>query len=111
MSLEYVKSMTGVDNEQIQQIYESVERRLLIKLKPIASETIPEDLEHVVDEITIARFNYIGSEGMSRETVEGHSATYLTDLFKPYDGEIDDYISRNTDEDPEARRDGVVYFI
>ena len=73
MSLEYVKSLTG-DNPQVEVIYNNIAERLLHRIK---DTKIPLELEYVVDEATIRRFNRIGSEGKKSESVEGHSVTYI----------------------------------
>lgn len=50
--------------------------------------TVPSDLDHVVTEAAIARYNRIGSEGMSSESLDGHSAAYTENILDQYDGEI-----------------------
>lgn len=109
MSLEYVKVMTGVDNAQVDAVYNAMTKRVLQMIASTGATEVPDELDFVVDEVSIARFNYIGSEGMSRESVEGHTATYIDDLFKPYMTIIDDYIDSKVD--PPVRDTGVVYFI
>lgn len=51
---------------------------------------IPESLTHIVVELAVARFNRVGAEGMTEESVEGHHAKYqsFADLLEEYDGEI-----------------------
>lgn len=105
MSLEYVKSLTG-DNPQAEVIYNNIAERLLHRLE--ATE-IPLQLEYIVDEATIRRFNRIGSEGMKSESVEGHSVTYIDgDELAPYESVIKGYLD-SLDED--GRKLGVVYFL
>src|SRR5699024_12549456 len=79
MSLETVKTLTGVDNEQITAIYTMYEKRLFSRLEKSLLEVIeiPEELEYVLTECTIARFNRIGSAGMESESMEGHTAKYV----------------------------------
>ena len=60
MSLEYVKSLTG-DNPQVEAIYNRIAERLLHRIK---DTEIPLELEYIVEEATIRRFNRIGSEGL-----------------------------------------------
>ena len=67
MSLDYVKSLTG-DNPQVEVIYNHIAERLLHRIK---DTEVPLELEYIVDEATIRRFNRIGSEGMKSESVEG----------------------------------------
>ena len=78
MSLETVKTLTGVDNEQITAIYSMYEKRLFSRLEKSLLEVveIPTELEYILTECTIARFNRIGSEGMESESMDGHTAKY-----------------------------------
>ena len=105
MSLEYVKSLTG-DNPQVEVIYNNIAERLLHRIK---DTEIPAELEYIVDEATIRRFNRIGSEGMKSESVEGHSVTYLDeDELAPYESVIVAYLEALL---PDERKKGVVYFL
>src|SRR5690625_3382690 len=106
MSLEYVKSLTG-DNPQVEAIYSKIAERLLHRIK---ETEIPLELEYIVDEATILRFNRIGSEGMKSESVEGHSVTYdMGDVLDLYESAIQDYLE-SLEPEPD-RKKGVVYFL
>ena len=105
MSLEYVKQLTG-DNPQVEAIYNNIAERLLHRIK---DTEIPAELEYIVDEATIRRFNRIGSEGMKSESVEGHSVTYIDeDELAPYESVIVAYLEALL---PDERKRGVVYFL
>ena len=105
MSLEYVKSLTG-DNPQVEVIYDNISERLLHRIK---DTEVPLELEYIVDEATIRRFNRIGSEGMKSESVEGHSVTYIDgDELEPYESVIVAYLEALL---PDERKKGVVYFL
>ena len=105
MSLEYVKSLTG-DNPQVEVIYNNIAERLLHRIK---DTEVPLELEYIVDEATIRRFNRIGSEGMKSESVEGHSVTYIDgDELAPYESVIVAYLEALL---PDERKKGVVYFL
>lgn len=69
---------------------------------------IPDELNYIIEEIVIRRFNRIGSEGFKSESVEGHSINFyeLKDEFVPYQEIIDDY----KDDDTSSGR-GKVMFI
>ena len=106
MSLEYVKSLTG-DNPQVEAIYSKIAERLLHRIK---ETEIPLELEYIVEEATIRRFNRIGSEGMKSESVEGHSVTYIDeDELAPYESAIVAYLEAQEPDD--KRKPGVVYFL
>ena len=103
MSLEYVLTLTKGDEEQINAIYSQTAKRLLGRLRKSLPELelveVPDELDHIVDEVTIARFNRIGSEGMSSESVEGHSASYNDNHFADFEADIQGYIDFNTEAD------------
>ena len=106
MSLDYVKSLTG-DNPQVEAIYSKIAERLLHRIK---ETEIPLELEYIVEEATIRRFNRIGSEGMKSESVEGHSVSYLDgDELAPYESAIAAYLEAQEPDD--KRKPGVVYFL
>ena len=94
MSLETVKTLTGVDNEQITAIYSMYEKRLFSRLEKSLLEVveIPEELEYILTECAIARFNRIGSEGMESESMDGHAAKYIDKDLSDYEHAIQAYI-------------------
>ena len=110
MSLESVKILTGVDNEQITTIYTMYEKRLYRRLEQslLEVEEIPTELEFVLTECAIARFNRIGSEGMESETMDGHTAHYVDKDLSDYEHAIQDYIDSQVIVPPTK---GVVRFL
>jgi len=56
----------------------------------VGVDTIPSSLSFVVTEISIIRFNRLGSEGMTAESHEGFSTTYASNDadFTPYLSQI-----------------------
>ena len=49
---------------------------------------MPGELEYIVTEVSIARFNRIGSEGLSGHTVEGEALTFKDNDFDQYADDI-----------------------
>ena len=94
MSLENTKVLLGVDNPRVDTIYSMYEKRLLSRLDKELLEVIeiPPQLEYVLTECTIARYNRIGSEGMESESMDGHSAKYVDRDLSDYEGELQSYI-------------------
>ncbi|WP_071025992.1 phage head-tail connector protein [Peptoniphilus raoultii] len=70
----------------------------LMALLPKEIKEIPKELEFIVVEIAVKRYNRIGSEGMTSETVEGHSINFSTSDFDEYADFIDKFIEE-LDED------------
>lgn len=48
----------------------------------------PEEMNHIILEVTIMRFNRIGSEGLSSHTVEGESLSFTDSDFDGFMTEI-----------------------
>lgn len=52
----------------------------------------PEEMEHIIREVAIIRYNRIGSEGMASHTVEGESQSYADGDFSAYADEIQAFL-------------------
>ncbi|MDM8100939.1 phage head-tail connector protein [Oceanobacillus oncorhynchi] len=109
-----VKTVLGIqDNLQdpvLEVFTENIRSLLLGKLRIVNKtiETVPSELDYIIEEITIRRFNRIGSEGMKSESVEGHKIDFY-DLDKeldPYMDIINDY----GDDDSKPKRGKVLLF-
>ena len=77
------------DNVLVRSIIDLVESQLLVRT---GEDEVPERLEYIVINVSVARYNQIGDEGKSSMTVEGESASWLTDLFAPYEKDIQAYL-------------------
>lgn len=75
----------------LETIGELVGERLLMAIKaeaPLATE-VPEELEYIAVEVIVRRFNRIGSEGMTSESMGGHTADFEGgDDLDPYRDDI-----------------------
>ena len=93
MLLNRIKTLLGVtDNDEL--IYEITELTKSKIINYINEVELPLELEFVLVELTIQRYNRIGSEGIASESVDGKSVSY-EDIFENYKPYLDDYISRN----------------
>ena len=95
MSLENVEILLGIENdERIENLYDRYKGLLLSRLQKSVSDidVIPLELEYIVEELTIARFNRIGSEGMKSESMDGHSASYAEKSLAEYENDILQYL-------------------
>lgn len=90
--LEDIKRLLGLDDstrdDLLNTIISITESRLKVLLGVSA---VPDELAYIVTEVTVARFNRIGSEGLSAHTVEGESQSWSEADFSPYADEIDAY--------------------
>lgn len=75
MSLLNVYDLTGVTDKQLTTIHDIVEKRILVRLLAhgIDVSAVPKELEYVLDELIIRRFNRIGSEGFESEKTDSFS--------------------------------------
>ena len=96
LALERVRPLVGVANddgdldEKLDLIIELTEDRLQILLQGLE---IPRKFLYIVVEVSVVRFNRIGSEGVRIDSVEGESQHYVEeDDFDKYMGEINDYL-------------------
>lgn len=74
-----------------------------IKVELPLQEEMPLELTTTVTELIIIRFNRIGSEGLKKEMVEGHSSEYSFDDEGVLWQEIRDWIDANIEPAFKAR--------
>lgn len=97
--LENLKMLLGLENDEskddlLSLIIKLVTARLTILLGGIEP---PEELEHIIVEVAVARFNKIGSEGFSSHSVEGESMNFTNDDFEGFSAEIQAYLDGQKD--------------
>ena len=67
---------------------------------------LPEEMNHIIVESSVIRFNRIGSEGLDSHTVEGESLSFNDNDFAGFMDEIEAFL----DQQAEAKR-GRVRFL
>ena len=94
MLLNRVETLLGVfDNSNlVNEIIELTKDKIL---NYINKTELPYELEFVLVELAIKRYNRIGSEGIASESVDGKSVSYEDD-FESYKHYLDDYMIRNS---------------
>lgn len=93
-----VKALLGIEDEdnKLKVIITLTENRL----KALIGQTeVPSELEYIVTEVSIARFNRIGSEGLSGHTVEGEALTFKDNDFDSYADDIQTWRDAQSDQD------------
>lgn len=78
--------------KELIEIIDKITRQRLAVL--LGVDEVPENLEYIVTEVAVSRFNRIGAEGASSHTVDGESLSFLDDDFKPYEKEMAAYLSK-----------------
>ena len=91
--LEEIKIILGIaDNaldSQLNIIIANTKARMKMLLGGL---DVPESLNYVVTEVSVKRFNRIGSEGITSHTVEGESMSFTDDDFAEFAGDIQAYL-------------------
>lgn len=54
----------------------------------------PEEMDHIILDVSVIRFNRIGSEGLTAHTIEGESLTFIDDDFAQFTDEIQAWIDQ-----------------
>ena len=107
--LSSLKIMLGIpdtdtdQDEKLKLIISTTTARLRLLLGDIEP---PASMDHIIREVSIIRFNKIGSEGMGSHTVEGESLSFNEDDFSTFADEIQAYL----DTQKESKR-GKVRFL
>ena len=93
MLLNRIKTLLQIqDNDEL--IYEIVEITKEKILNYINEKELPKELEFILIELAVERYNRIGSEGIASESVDGKSVSY-EDNFESCKQYLDDYIFRS----------------
>lgn len=100
-----VKTLLGVSDQDdvLNAIIELNTKALLnrIGVKPpsakeyIVAPALPSELEYIIVETTVSRFNRLGSEGLQSEGIDVIKQTFTEDIFSPYEKDIHEY-KKNT---------------
>ena len=53
----------------------------------------PAELSHIIVEVSVIRFNRIGSEGLSSHSVEGETLSFVDDDFAAFGDEIQAFLN------------------
>ena len=93
MLLNRIKTLLGVtDNDElIDEIIELTKSKILNYINELE---IPKELEFILIELAIQRFNRIGSEGIASENIDGKSVSYEDD-FEAYKPHLNFYMLKN----------------
>jgi hypothetical protein len=101
--LDELKIMLGIEDETdadslITLIVKLTTQRLKNKL---GGADVPEELEYIVFEVSVMRYNRIGAEGMAAQTIEGKSETFKDSDFDEFKDDIADWLDRQKNGNPD----------
>lgn len=96
--LETIKKLIFLDNvitqeeeDLLKTIVDLTSQKLISKLPGTIGE-VPKELEYIVIEVSVVRYNRLGSEGMTRESQDGRDITFNANDFSDYEDDIKKYI-------------------
>ena len=98
--LEDIKTLLGIpENDtsldaKLELILSATQNRLKALL---GGQDPPEVLNYIITDVSVIRFNRIGSEGLSSHVVEGESQAFLEDDFAAYRDDIQTYLDGQKD--------------
>ena len=95
MLLNRIKVLLGISNNDNEELLNEIAELTKSKILNYINEAeLPLELEFVLIELAIQRYNKIGSEGVASESIDGRTTSYEDD-FESYKQYLDDYINKN----------------
>ncbi len=108
-ALENLKMLLGIDpedssqDEKLNWLLDSARARLKVLLGGLDP---PPEMEHIVIEVAVIRFNRIGSEGMAINNVEGETQHFNSNDFSGFMDEINAWLDA---QNQNSRRGGFMF--
>ena len=85
-----VTALLGFPEEKHNKTLDVIIRLTTNRLKTLLDvEEVPTELEYIVTEVSIVRYNRIGSEGVTNHSVEGETMSFSDNDFKGYLNDIE----------------------
>ena len=85
-----VTALLGFSDEKYNKTLDVIIRLTTNRLKTLLDvEEVPTELEYIVTEVSIVRYNKIGSEGVTSHSVEGETMSFSDNDFKGYLNDIE----------------------
>lgn len=106
--LEKIKRRLGIeDNLQDELLTDLIEDTMSHFKVLTGVDTIEDKYSFIVRDVAVLRYNRKGSEGMSSESVDGYSTSYIQEDFKQYM----DILERDFNITDKTRKKGKVFII
>ena len=91
--LEEIKTILGIADNALDSQLNIIIANTTARMKMLLGGLdVPESLNYVITEVSVKRFNRIGSEGITSHTVEGESMSFSDDDFAEFAGDIQAYL-------------------
>ena len=99
-----IDSTDSSSDDLLNLVVKRTKQRLLAKIKKGPDETVPNQLEYILFEVSVRRFNRLNNEGMKSYSEDGENVTFNEDDFTGFENEISNYLSdQNESQIPTAR--------
>lgn len=85
-------SPTSTPQQKIEVIQQLTEQRLKALIK---RDTVPAELDYIVTEVTLRRYNKIGLEGITSYSQEGLTEQFDMNDFEPFMDDINAWLDDN----------------
>ena len=93
--LNKIKLMLGINDNDIDDRLNLIVSNATSRVKMLLGGIEPPaELEYIIIDVAVARFNRIGSEGLTSHTVEGESLAFCEDDFATFDADIQAYLGK-----------------
>jgi len=102
-----LKVYLSIESDQFDVLFNQILDDTQIQLGSLVGEVInplPNQLQYVVIQVAIKRFRRIGSEGMSKESIEGNTKEFYVDDFSEFGYIINSYANLIPSDDSESGR-------
>ena len=87
--IEQVKALLGIEDNLQDNLLSIIQNLTEAHFKAYSKQDeIPDKLSYIIVEVVVKRFNKLGSEGLSSQSVEGLSMSFDLDDFAVYDAVI-----------------------
>ena len=90
--LQVLTNPTSTPEDKLKAIEELTISRLKFIIK---AKEVPSELDYIVTEVTLKRYNRLGSEGLKQYTQEGLTEIFSENDFAEFQDEIDDWLQDN----------------
>lgn len=96
--LNELKLLLGITNNDRDELFKLLTSLATQRLRrKLGGVEPPDELNYIIIDVVVARFNRIGSEGLSSHSVEGESLSFTDDDFAKFDNDIQEYINSLSD--------------
>lgn len=96
--LEELKALIGIDGTDLDKKLELIIKYAAARLKILLGGIEPpESMQHIIVEVSVIRFNRIGSEGLTSHSVEGESLSFSDGDFEGFKDEIQAFLESQND--------------